>query len=103
MMGSCIWVCMMISIWFILPFAIYRKSSTFKESYNIAITESGMRLDNENGFVVWTWNEFSKYYESPHFIHLYFDEKSFFLIPKDNITNDMKHDLREVLKASIGS
>lgn len=102
MLGSCIWVCMMISIWFVLPYTIYRKSSTFKESYNIFINESGIRLDNENGYVVWPWDGFSKYFESPHFIHLYFDEKSFFLVPKENITEEMLHDFRELLKARIG-
>ena len=102
MLGSCIWVCMMVSIWFILPYTIYRKSSTFKESYNIFVNESGIRLDNENGYVVWPWDGFSKYFESPHFIHLYFDEKSFFLVPKENITEEMLQDFRELLKARIG-
>jgi len=102
MLGSCIWVCMMVSIWFVLPYTIYRKSSTFKESYNIFINESGIRLDNESGYVVWPWDGFSKYFESPHFIHLYFDEKSFFLVPKENITEEMLHDFRELLKARIG-
>ncbi len=102
MLGSCIWVCMMVSIWFVLPYTIYRKSNTFKESYNIFINESGIRLDNENGYVVWPWDGFSKYFESPNFIHLYFDEKSFFLVPKDNITEEMLYDFRELLKARIG-
>ena len=101
MLGSCIWVCMMISIWFILPYSIYRKSSTFKESYSIFINQSGIRLDNERGHVNWTWDLFSKYFESPHFIHLYFDEKSFFLIPKENIEEEMLESLRILLREKI--
>jgi hypothetical protein len=31
----------------------------------------------------WAWREFSSYYETPGFFHLYFDSKSFFLVPKD--------------------
>ena len=103
MLGSCIWVCMMISIWFILPYTIYRKSATFKDSYNIFITDAGTRLENEHGHVMWPWDTFSKFYESPHFIHLYFDEKSFFLVPKETLTDDIKHELRGILKERIGS
>ena len=102
MLGSCIWVCMMISIWFVLPYTIYRKSSTFKESYGIFINESGIRLDNERGYVNWSWDIFTKYFESPHFIHLYFDEKSFFLVPKEGIDEEMLHNLRAILKEKIG-
>ena len=102
MLGSCIWVCMMISIWFVLPYTIYRKSSTFKESYGIFINESGIRLDNERGYVNWSWDLFTKYFESPHFIHLYFDEKSFFLVPKEGIDEEMLHNLRAILKEKIG-
>lgn len=101
MLGSCIWVCMMISIWFVLPYSIYRKSSTFKESYSIFINQSGIRLDNERGYVNWTWDLFSKYFESLHFIHLYFDGKSFFLIPKENIEEEMLNSLRILLKEKI--
>ena len=102
MLGSCIWVCMMISIWFILPYTIYRKSATFKDSYIIYITDAGIRLENTNGHVMWPWDCFIKYYESPHFIHLYFDEKSFFLVPKENITEEIKNELRIVLRQRIG-
>ena len=98
---SCIWMIMMISVWFILPYSIYRQSTTFKESFTLFINESGLRLDNERGYVNWAWNTFSKYFESPNFIHLYFDEKSFFLIPKDNIDNEILENLRELLKRKI--
>ena len=101
-MGSCIWIVMMISIWFVLPYSIYRKSSTFKDSFSIFISESEIRLDNEMGYVVWQWNTFIRYFESPHFFHLYFDEKSFFLIPKETMTEEMKHDFRGVLKSKLG-
>ncbi len=98
---SCIWMIMMISVWFILPYSIYKQSTTFNESFILFINESGLRLDNERGYVNWAWNTFSKYFESPNFIHLYFDEKSFFLIPKDNIDNEILENLRELLKRKI--
>ncbi len=101
-MGSCIWIVMMISIWFILPYSIYKKSSTFKDSFTIFISESEIRLDNDRGYVEWQWSAFTRYFESPHFFHLYFDEKSFFLIPKETMTEEMKHDFRGVLKSKLG-
>ena len=102
MLFSCIWIVMMISVWFILPYSIYRKSTTFKESFSLFVNESGIRLDNERGYVNWPWNTFAKYFESPNFFHLYFDEKSFFLIPKDNIDTEEMNSLREVFKSKIG-
>lgn len=98
---SFIWILMMISIWFILPYSIYRKSNTFKETFSLFVNDSGIRLDNERGYVNWAWNTFSKYFESPNFFHLYFDEKSFFLVPKDNMDDAVLSNLREVFKSKI--
>ncbi len=98
---SFIWIIMMISIWFILPYSIYRKSTTFKESFSLFLNESGIRLDNERGYVNWPWETFTKYFESPNFFHLYFDEKSFFLVPKDNMDEETMNNLREVLQSKI--
>jgi len=39
--------------------------------------------------------------ETPHFFHLYFDSKSFFLVPKDNMSADMQHELRGMLNKKI--
>ncbi|MFP5040393.1 YcxB family protein [Parasediminibacterium sp. JCM 36343] len=102
LLGSFIWVTLMLSIWYILPYSIYRKSSTFKEKFNITIGSIDVKIDNEQGRIAWPWAAFTKYFESPHFFHLYFDEKSFFLIPKDSMTEEMKHDFRGVLKEMIG-
>ena len=100
---SFIWIIMMISLWFVLPYSIYRKSTTFKESFSLFVNESGLRLDNDRGHVHWAWNSFTKYFESPNFFHLYFDEISFFLVPKDNMDDETIKDLREVLKSKIGT
>jgi hypothetical protein len=102
LLGSFIWIMMMLSIWFILPYSIYRKSSTFKESFDMYISETDIRIDTNGGFVRWTWEKFNSYFESPNFFHLYFDEKTFFLIPKDTMTDEIKNDLRQVLSSKIG-
>jgi len=40
-------------------------------------------LETERGSKDWTWDAFSKFIESPYFFHLYFDARSFFIIPKE--------------------
>ncbi len=102
LLGTFIWVMMMVSIWYILPFSIYRKTKAFKEKFMISFNEREVILENEEGFVEWQWSSFSKYLESPHFFHLYFNEKSFFLIPKEVIREDVLHDLRSIFKNKIG-
>ncbi len=102
LLGTFIWVMMMVSIWYILPYSIYRSTKAFKEQFMITFNETEVILENEDGFVEWPWNSFSKHLESPHFFHLYFNEKSFFLIPKEVIREDVLHDIRSILKKKIG-
>ena len=45
--------------------------------------EEGVELQNDLGSKTWSWKLFSKFLESPYFFHLYFDTRSFFLVPKD--------------------
>ena len=33
LLGSFIWIFMMLAVWYILPYSIYSKSSTFKETF----------------------------------------------------------------------
>jgi YcxB-like protein len=100
-LGTCIWVVMMIVVWYVLPFSIFKKAGTFKENFTIQFNASEIVLNNQKGFVEWPYNTFSKWFESPHFIHLYFDSKSFFLVPKEGMTEDMKHSLRGLLNKQI--
>ncbi|MBS1642078.1 MAG: YcxB family protein [Bacteroidetes bacterium] len=100
-LGTFVWVMMMVSVWYILPYIIYNKSTTFKEKFIIHFSEHNVTLENERGYVNWEWKMFSKYFESPHFFHLYFDSKSFFLVPKDAMTEENKHDVRALLKNKI--
>jgi len=41
--------------------------------------------------------------ESPHFFHLYFNAKSFFLIPKEGMEDENKKQIRELFKLHIPS
>ncbi|MEO8172895.1 MAG: YcxB family protein, partial [Sediminibacterium sp.] len=60
-----------------------------------------VRLENERGHVQWPWEKFSRFFESPHFFHLYFDSKSFFLVPKEGMSEELMHDLRGMLNKKI--
>ncbi len=103
LLGSAIWVFMMLAIWYILPFSIYRKAATFQDHFTIQFLDSAVHLENSRGYTNWTWNQFSRFFESPHFFHLYFDEKSFFLVPKENMPDEMRHELRAMLDARVGT
>jgi hypothetical protein len=102
LLSSILWFCLMISFWFFLPSTVYKKASTFKDSFKMNFSENGVRLENERGFTEWSWDKFSYYLESPHFIHLYFDSKSFFLVPKAAVEKiGVLDDLRRLLKEKI--
>jgi hypothetical protein len=103
LLGTTIWLLMLIAIWYILPYSIYKKSSTFKDDFIIWINENSLRLENEKGHVSWQWNMFIRFFESANFFHLYFNEKSFFLLPKDGMTEDLKHELRALLNDKLAN
>jgi hypothetical protein len=45
--------------------------------------ERGVLLQTQKGMQVWQWNAFSEYKETVHFFILYFNRRSFFMVPKD--------------------
>lgn len=103
LIGSLIWLLILIGIWYVLPHSIYKKTEMFKDTFTAYINNNSLRLDNEKGYVSWDWNKFTKYFESPFFFHIYFSSKSFLLLPKDNISDDILHDIRATLRENIKS
>ena len=101
LMSSFLWFVMMILFWFLLPTIIYRRSSTFRDSFKAALEDRSFTIKNERGSRSWDWSEFSSWMESPHFFHLYFNSRSFFLIPKDAFEGDDQHEARRILSAKI--
>ena len=96
--GSFLWFMLMIMFWFILPGAVYRRAATFKDHFTMTFEEEEFSVGNERGSRSWPWRSLSKYIESPKFFHLYFDKRSFFLVPKDGFTTyDDIHALRQLL------
>ena len=99
--SSCLWFSLMISFWYVLPNIIYRKSKTFKDRLKVSFEPQHMFIENERGGRSWPWTAFSSMIESPYFFHLYFDSRSFFIIPKDAFGNDKIGEARKILKEKI--
>jgi hypothetical protein len=100
--SSFLWFTLMISFWFILPGLVYKRNSTFKDHFTMDFKDDGFSLGNERGSRSWSWKALSNFLESPHFFHLYFDSRSFFLVPKSGLkTSEDISILRQMLKNKI--
>lgn len=99
--SSLLWFILMISFWFVLPNIIYSKSATFKDRFKVSFEEQHMFLENARGSRSWPWSAFSTIIESPHFFHLYFDSRSFFIIPKDAFEGEKLYEARQILREKI--
>ena len=98
LIGSVLWVVLMISLWFILPIMVYRKAATFKDRFSMSFEEDGFTLGHEKGSRSWNWDALTTFMETPHFFHLYFDSRSFFLVPKSGCRDkDEIYELRHIL------
>jgi hypothetical protein len=101
LVSSFLWFTLMIAFWFILPYSIYRRAATFKDGFKVSLEEQHLFLENDRGSKSWPWTAFSSLVESPHFFHLYFDSRSFFLIPKAAFEGDDVHDARKFMAGKI--
>ncbi|MCO5235936.1 MAG: YcxB family protein [Chitinophagaceae bacterium] len=97
-----LWVVLMLAFWRWLPASIYKRSATFKETFLISLEENHFFIESSKGSKTWAWREFSDMIETPHFFHLYFNSRSFFLLPKDAFSDsDQVHEARMLLKEKI--
>jgi hypothetical protein len=102
LVGSLLWIVLMISFWFILPYMVYRKAVTFKHEFSMTFSEEGFTLAHERGSKDWEWKKLSNYLESPHFFHLYFDSRSFLLVPKNGCKDsDEVYALRNLIREKV--
>lgn len=102
LVGSLLWIVLMISFWFVLPYMVYKRAETFQHSFSIDFGEDRFTLQHENGSRSWEWNALSHFLESPHFFHLYYDSRSFFLVPKSGMKDkDQVFELRQLLKSKV--
>lgn len=100
--NSLLWIMLMISLWFILPGIVYRRAKTFQQHFIMYFNDDDFTLEHEKGQRSWPYTSLQSFKETPNFFHLYFDERSFLLVPKDGFKTieDMVR-LREILKSRL--
>jgi hypothetical protein len=103
LLSSALWFIMMILFWYLLPNIIYRKSATFKDRFRAVLDQDSFEIENLRGSRAWEWKEFSSWMESPHFFHLYFNPRSFFIVPKEAFEGDEEHEARKIFAAKINN
>lgn len=101
LISSFLWFMLMVTFWFLLPYMVYRKADTFRDRFRAKLSDDEFRIENERGGRSWGWQEFSTWIESPHFFHLYFNTRSFFIVPKDAFEGDAVHEARNIFKEKI--
>lgn len=99
---SALWIVLVVIFWFIMPNIIYRKAkTTFTDRFTGTFNGLGITLENRQGYVHWDWERFSNYFESSHFFHVYFNARSFFLFPKEQMNNELIGEVRVLLKDHV--
>ncbi|HEY4156239.1 MAG TPA: YcxB family protein [Puia sp.] len=99
---SLLWFVLLITIWKLLPLSVYKRSQTFRDQFSMDFNEQDVVLQTERGSHTWQWKEFSSFLESPHFFHLYFNSRSFFLVPKDAFKDlSVLQEARALLKEKL--
>ncbi len=63
--ASILWLMLMISVWFLLPEIIYRRTSTFKDHFDMSFQENGFSLGHERSSRHWTWEVVTAFWETP--------------------------------------
>lgn len=101
LISSLLWFALMILFWFIMPYMVYKRAETFKDRFKAILADDVFRIENERGGRSWNWSDFSTWLESPHFFHLYFSSRSFFIVPKDAFEGDDVHEARKIFKEKI--
>lgn len=101
--GTFLWIVLMISLLFILPNMAYRRGKiTFQNDFSMDFTDDGFTLGHENRSNKWPWSALRSFLESPHFFHLYFDNRAFILVPKDGCRDKEEvAELRQLLKEKV--
>ena len=101
LISSLLWIVLMILFWYMLPNTIYKRTAAFKDRFQAVLSADKFSIQNERGGRSWNWTEFSTWIESPYFFHLYFNPRSFFIVPKSAFPGDEVHEARKILKEKI--
>ncbi len=99
---SLLWFLFLITVWKLLPSGIYKKSFTFHDRFTMNLEDDEVILQTQRGVQAWPWQKFSAFLESPYFFHLYFNSRSFFLVPKDAFKDIIElQNARQLLRSKI--
>jgi hypothetical protein len=99
---SLLWFILLVTFWTWLPLSIYKRSQTFRDQFSMDLNDHEVVLQTERGSQVWAWKDFSTFLETPFFFHLYFNSRSFFLVPKDAFTDlESLQETRSLLKRKL--
>lgn len=101
LLSSVMWFVLMIAFWYVLPRLVYKRAKTFQDRFRVNVESFGLSLENRQGKRDWEWAYFQTWMESPHFYHLYFDSRSFFILPKDAFEGDDVHAVRKIFRKHI--
>jgi len=86
LVGSMLWIILMVFFWFLLPWLFYRKTNMFKQDWQFNYDNNGASLESDSGRAEWAWSDVTRFFESPLFFHVYFAPKSFFILPKTHFS-----------------
>jgi len=99
---SVLWFFLWVSIRRLLPLSIYKKSATFQDTFILSLEDRGILLETKKGRQLWAWGDFSGFKETVYFFHVYFNPRSFFMIPKDSFKDITEiQAARKLLKDNI--
>ncbi len=98
LLGSILWVVLLLLFWYLMPNIFYKKTALFSYTWDFSFDTQKASLQSLQGEAGWNWKELTHYFESPHFFHIYFGPKTFFIIPTDNMSLELQHELRAILK-----
>jgi hypothetical protein len=99
---SVLWFILIVAVWRILPLSIYKKNETFRDHFSMNLNDAEVVLATSRGAHAWQWKDFSSFVESPFFFHLYFNSRSFFLVPKEAFRNILElQEARQLLREKI--
>ena len=103
LLSSCLWLALMIALWWLLPWLVYRQTRAFQREFEMNFDDNGFELLHEGKGNAWTWTSLARWKETPFFFHLYFDARSFWLVPKEALTDEDRIQLREWLRDRVSN
>lgn len=98
LLGSLLWIVLMVFFWYLLPWLFYRRTAMFKQKWIFSFNENSASLESETGRAEWRWDEVTRFFESPLYFHIYFAPKSFFILPKEHFSYEDQHLIRGFFK-----